>query len=76
MQIKKQQEHARSLLQSRNIAFDLVDITVSSVTLGYMREQSGQKDLPQLFVGGEFRGVRFDGNTQFIVQNDYWNPDF
>ncbi|RUS19329.1 hypothetical protein BC937DRAFT_87652 [Endogone sp. FLAS-F59071] len=57
---KKQQEHVRSLLQSRKIAFDLVDITVSSVTLGYMREQSGQKDLPQLFVGGEFRGLYQD----------------
>ncbi|RUS16353.1 hypothetical protein BC938DRAFT_476609, partial [Jimgerdemannia flammicorona] len=60
IRLKKQQEHARSLLQSRNITFELVDVAASSVALGYMREQSGQRDLPQVFVGGEFRGLYQD----------------
>ncbi|KAI8390809.1 SH3-binding, glutamic acid-rich protein-domain-containing protein [Radiomyces spectabilis] len=57
---KKNQEHIKQLLNSRQINYDMIDVAASEAALQYMRKcngsEDGIKEVPQIFVGGEYRG--------------------
>lgn len=60
--IKRNQEIAQTTLTTRQVQFQTVDVAQSEPALQHMRKQQqnmgGQKkNLPQIFVGGEYRGV-------------------
>ncbi|KAI9312009.1 SH3-binding, glutamic acid-rich protein-domain-containing protein [Dichotomocladium elegans] len=61
--IKRKQEEMQQLLQSNDIKFELIDVAASDAALQHMKRannngssQGRAKELPQLFVGGEYRG--------------------
>ncbi|KAI8344105.1 hypothetical protein BC941DRAFT_507690 [Chlamydoabsidia padenii] len=65
--IKKNQDHIQQLLESQGISFELVDVASSEAALQYMKRSNNNgstdgraKEVPQLFVGGEFRGLYDD----------------
>ncbi|CAO3600138.1 unnamed protein product [Absidia cylindrospora] len=70
--IKKNQEHIQQILKSRHIIFELVDVAANEMALQYMKRNNNSglldgraKEVPQLFVGGEFRGLFND-----VVKHD------
>ncbi|KAI8099701.1 uncharacterized protein BX664DRAFT_289951 [Halteromyces radiatus] len=65
--IKKNQEHIQQLLESNQVKFELIDVAASEAALQYMKRSNNNgssegraKEVPQLFVGGEFRGLYDD----------------
>ncbi|CAO3636193.1 unnamed protein product [Cunninghamella blakesleeana] len=61
--IKKNQEHIQQLLNDQQIEYELVDVASSETILQYMKRcnnngssEGRAKEVPQLFVGGEYRG--------------------
>ncbi|CAO3596371.1 unnamed protein product [Absidia cylindrospora] len=65
--IKKNQDHIQQLLETQEVAFELIDVAASEAALQYMKRSNNNgsldgraKELPQLFVGGEFRGLYDD----------------
>ncbi|KAG2172203.1 hypothetical protein INT43_004744 [Umbelopsis isabellina] len=61
--IKKNQEEIIQLLAANAIEYELVDVASSDKALQHMKRQNNNgssegraKDLPQVFVGGEYRG--------------------
>ncbi|KAG0165872.1 SH3 domain binding glutamic acid-rich protein-like [Apophysomyces sp. BC1034] len=61
--IKKNQEHIQQLLKTNGIAFELLDVAASEAALQHMKRANNNgssegraKELPQMFVGGEYRG--------------------
>lgn len=56
--IKRNQESLRTLLESNQIPFQVVDVAKSEPALQHMRRQpnSTGRMLPQVFVGGTYRG--------------------
>ncbi|ORX47733.1 hypothetical protein DM01DRAFT_1338957 [Hesseltinella vesiculosa] len=65
--VKKNQEELVQLLKSKDIAHELLDVASSDAVLQHMKRCNQQvspngriMDLPQLFVGGEYRGQMAD----------------
>lgn len=63
-QIKQRQEHIGHVLSTNNIRFEVIDVAASQPALQYMKRQNNggstrgrAKELPQVFVGGQYRGV-------------------
>ncbi|KAI9250519.1 SH3-binding, glutamic acid-rich protein-domain-containing protein [Phascolomyces articulosus] len=61
--IKRKQDDIQQLLKTNNIKFELVDVAASEAALQHMKRANNNgsaegraKELPQLFVGGEYRG--------------------
>ncbi|KAF7728164.1 SH3 domain binding glutamic acid-rich protein-like [Apophysomyces ossiformis] len=59
--IKRNQESIQTMLTSSKVQYEVVDVAQSEQALQYMRRQSATdkgraKPLPQVFVGGEYRG--------------------
>ncbi|KAG0171423.1 hypothetical protein DFQ28_004940 [Apophysomyces sp. BC1034] len=66
--IKRNQESMQTMLTSSQIQYQVVDVAQSEQALQYMRRQSTTdrgraKSLPQIFVGGEYRGQLEDLTT-------------
>ncbi|ORY08315.1 thioredoxin-like protein [Basidiobolus meristosporus CBS 931.73] len=59
MQIKDRQQRLESILNSRKIPFEFVDIAADEKARNYMKRKNLNKttELPQIFVDGEFRGI-------------------
>jgi len=57
---QKNQDHLKQVLLTNKIAFELIDVAASEAALKHMRKKSGKRDIPQVFVGGEFRGLYSD----------------
>jgi hypothetical protein len=73
-QIKQRQEHIGHVLTINNIKFEVIDVAASQPALQYMKRQNNggstrgrAKELPQVFVGGQYRGVscKLQSNTIF-----------
>ncbi|KAL1920824.1 uncharacterized protein VTP21DRAFT_11459 [Calcarisporiella thermophila] len=58
--IKRQQEEIRQMLAALSIPFEEIDIAASERARKVMRERSGLREVPQVFVGGEYRGSHTD----------------
>jgi glutaredoxin 3 len=43
---------AKALLQERGVAFDEIDCTTDDQTRRWLVEQTGQRTVPQIFIGG------------------------
>lgn len=63
-QIKQRQEHIGHVLSTNNVKFEVIDVAASQPALQYMKRQNNggstrgrAKELPQVFVGGQYRGV-------------------
>ncbi|KAG2186806.1 hypothetical protein INT44_003032, partial [Umbelopsis vinacea] len=59
--IKKYQEEIVQLLSTNEIKYELIDVASSEKALQHMKRQNGTpdgraKEVPQVFVGGEYRG--------------------
>ncbi|KAI9308476.1 hypothetical protein BJ944DRAFT_236973 [Cunninghamella echinulata] len=61
--IKKNQDHIQQLLTNQQVEYELVDVASSEAVLQYMKRSNNNgsnegraKEVPQLFVGGEYRG--------------------
>ncbi|KAF7721279.1 SH3 domain binding glutamic acid-rich protein-like [Apophysomyces ossiformis] len=61
--IKKNQDHIQQLLKSNGVHFELLDVAASEAALQHMKRcnnngssEGRAKELPQIFVGGEYRG--------------------
>ncbi|KAI8148980.1 SH3-binding, glutamic acid-rich protein-domain-containing protein [Fennellomyces sp. T-0311] len=56
--IKRNQEALQNLLTAKQIKFQVVDVAQSEPALQHMRKQNvgNTRNLPQVFVGGEYRG--------------------
>ncbi|KAI9283972.1 SH3-binding, glutamic acid-rich protein-domain-containing protein [Umbelopsis sp. AD052] len=61
--IKQRQEHIGHVLSTNNIKFEVIDVAASQPALQYMKRQNNggstrgrAKELPQVFVGGQYRG--------------------
>ncbi|KAI9499337.1 SH3-binding, glutamic acid-rich protein-domain-containing protein [Zychaea mexicana] len=56
--IKRNQESLQTMLTSKQITFQVVDVAQSEPALQHMRRQNvgNTRNLPQVFVGGEYRG--------------------
>jgi glutaredoxin len=66
LQIKKNQEEIVQLLAANEVKYELIDVASSEKALQHMKRQNNNgnsdgraKEVPQVFVGGEYRGVRF-----------------
>jgi glutaredoxin len=48
------------VLKQRKIDFSFVDVAADEDALKYMkRKNRGEKELPQIFVDGEYKGVKY-----------------
>ncbi|KAI8584743.1 hypothetical protein K450DRAFT_217813 [Umbelopsis ramanniana AG] len=59
--IKKNQEEIIQLLSTNEVKYELIDVASSEKALQHMKRQNGTsdgraKEVPQVFVGGEYRG--------------------
>ncbi|KAL1929397.1 hypothetical protein VTP01DRAFT_1535 [Rhizomucor pusillus] len=61
--IKKKQEDMTMLLKAENIEYEIVDVAASEAALQHMKRcnnngssEGRAKEVPQIFVGGEYRG--------------------
>jgi glutaredoxin len=71
-QIKQRQEHIGHLLSCNDVKFEVIDVAASQPALQYMKRQNNggstrgrAKELPQVFVGGQYRGVSHKQNMKF-----------
>ncbi|KAI9317104.1 hypothetical protein BX666DRAFT_1877726 [Dichotomocladium elegans] len=62
-QVKYRQEQIQQLLRTHNVKYELVDVASSVSAFQYMKRANNDgssegraKELPQIFVGGEYRG--------------------
>ncbi|RHZ62406.1 hypothetical protein Glove_340g13 [Diversispora epigaea] len=56
--VKKNQESIEFILKANKIDFSFVDVAADDDQLKYMkRKNRGEKELPQIFVGGEYKGL-------------------
>ena len=62
------------MLQANDIKFELVDVAASEAALQHMKRSNNNglsdgraKEVPQLFVGGEYRGVSDHINGTLII---------
>ena len=57
--VKRNQESLQTMFTSKQIKFQIVDVAQSEPALQHMRRQNvgNTRILPQVFVGGEYRGV-------------------
>ncbi|KAI8918516.1 hypothetical protein DFJ77DRAFT_455885 [Powellomyces hirtus] len=58
LQVKKQTTRVQDILAARKVAYDLVDVAADEDAKEYMQRKSGKNALPQIFVDGEYKGVR------------------
>ncbi|KAI7861029.1 SH3-binding, glutamic acid-rich protein-domain-containing protein [Circinella umbellata] len=68
--IKRKQDEIQQLLKANDIKFELVDVAASEAALQHMKRCNNNglndgraKEVPQLFVGGEYRGQFEDVST-------------
>ncbi|CDS06130.1 hypothetical protein LRAMOSA08658 [Lichtheimia ramosa] len=73
--IKRKQEEMIQLLKTNNIQYELVDVASSEAALQYMKRcnnngsnEGRAKEVPQLFVGGEYRG-QFEDVSKSVEEN-------
>ncbi|KAI9015771.1 hypothetical protein CLU79DRAFT_331674 [Phycomyces nitens] len=71
--IKRNQEVLQTMLTTHNILYDVMDVAQSEQALQHMRRQSSvvggrAKPLPQVFVGGDYRG-QLEDVTRAIDDN-------
>ncbi|CAG8673069.1 14710_t:CDS:2 [Gigaspora margarita] len=56
--VKQNQMSIESILNANKIPFTFVDVAADETHLKYMkRKNGGKKDMPQIFVDGEFKGT-------------------
>ncbi|KAI9007217.1 thioredoxin-like protein, partial [Gaertneriomyces semiglobifer] len=58
LMVKKQQSRVQDIFAARKIQFDLVDVAADEEAKEFMQRKSGKNTLPQIFVDGEYKGVR------------------
>lgn len=66
--IKKEQQSLKFLLDSKKVNYEEYDVCSNKEKGDEMRERSGQKKLPQLFINGEFIGVCIAPNV-FLLRS-------
>ena len=57
-EIKSDQQYIFNVLESKKIQFDFYDVAAERFHLDQMKELSGRQELPQIFNGEKFCGVR------------------
>ncbi|CAG8643144.1 thioredoxin-like protein [Gigaspora rosea] len=56
--VKQNQMSIESILNANKIPFTFIDVAADETHLKYMkRKNGGKKDMPQIFVDGEFKGT-------------------
>ena len=55
---KKDQQSVEWLLEAKNVDFEKVDVARNQKAGEQMRKKSGKRTLPQVFINGEYVGVR------------------
>jgi glutaredoxin len=55
---KKDQQSVEWLLEAKNVDFEKVDVSRDLKAGEAMRKKSGKRTLPQVFINGEYVGVR------------------
>ena len=58
VKVKKWQMQIQSVLESKKVPFELVDVAADEKARDHMRKVSGKSAVPQVFVDGKFKGVR------------------
>ncbi|KAI9243606.1 SH3-binding, glutamic acid-rich protein-domain-containing protein [Phascolomyces articulosus] len=76
--VKRNQESLQTMLTAKQIKFQVVDVAQSEPALQHMRRQNvgNTRNLPQVFVGGEYRGP-FDDVMRAMetdTLNDFLRP--
>ena len=68
---------AKALLQSRGVVFQEIDCTEDAATRTWLVEQTGQRTVPQIFIGGvpvggfsELRGLDRAGTLAAILAGE------
>ena len=60
LQVKSNQSWIEQVLKQHKISFSFVDVAADEDALKYMkRKNRGEKELPQIFVDGEYKGVKY-----------------
>ncbi|XP_004343513.1 hypothetical protein CAOG_07639 [Capsaspora owczarzaki ATCC 30864] len=59
-QVKKNTQSLFFMFDGKKIAYKKVDVSIDDAGKNYMQSKSHKRDLPQVFVNGEFKGVYDD----------------
>ncbi|ORZ00593.1 hypothetical protein BCR43DRAFT_485484 [Syncephalastrum racemosum] len=75
--LKQKQEHLQQLLHANNISFDVVDVAANEAARERVKE-SNDSGVPQIYVGGQYRGQYEDLvrllDDQVDLQEDFLRP--